>query len=399
MRIRKRAPQAAEAATGAKELGAVQKLPLTAEGSLSSHGAGSRDGAHDEDESCRSRKVVSAHVELVPRTSYKHADGENIVAEKDEEAATRTYNSQLTDDTISPVSTELSSTLETCTRHLESNSGGQDHRNPQNAIHLEERLNSSMVHIGINTKGGTEGGKNTSSILNISSKLLSYSTLDADRDASDCSVLFQSLVNVFDRAGRDGLTASEATGPDKLDLELHGNGFLQHLSSLEDGKCVMLKKSRRKRGGHTAAAAVFSVNLDSEAEGGTLPRQEESCAQDVIKFRKRRRRAPASQRELAIGPTQCKRYDGRGWQCKQKTEEGYSFCEHHQALINKRALRLKLGKIQSCTTHNNLSSDMQLSTGGIQAKSLADIDAAAKLHSTDKTLEWSSEIAGATTGV
>ncbi|CAK9856518.1 unnamed protein product [Sphagnum jensenii] len=284
-------------------------------------------------------------------------------------------------------------------------------------------------------KGGTEGGKNTSSILKISSKLLSYSTLDADRDASDCSVLFQSLVNVFDRAGRNGLTASEAvseivekglpgleegskrfstqvakalhspcfvqlpsgrfflyhfvsteTGPDKLDLELHGNGFLQHLSSLEDGKCVMLKKSRRKRGGHTAAAAVFSVNLDTEAEGGTLPRQEESCAQDVIKFRKRRRRAPASQRELAIGPTQCKRYDGRGWQCKQKTEEGYSFCEHHQALINKRALRLQLGKIQSCTTHNNLSSDMQLSTGGIQAKSLADIDAAAKLHQLTKPL-------------
>ncbi len=265
---------------------------------------------------------------------------------------------------------------------------------------------------------------------------MSYSTLDADRDASDCSVLFQSLVNVFDRAGRNGLTASEAvseivekglpglekgskrfstqvakalhspcfiqlpsgrfflyhfisteTGPDKLDLELHGNnGFLQHLSSLEDGKCGMLKKSRRKRGGHTAAAAVFSVNLDTEAEGGTLPRQEESCAQDVIKFRKRKRRAPASQRELAIGPTQCKRYDGRGWQCKQKTEEGYSFCEHHQALINNRALRLKLGKIQSCTTHNNLSSDMQLSTGGIQAKSLADIDAAAKLHQLTKPL-------------
>jgi len=37
MRIRKRAPQAAEVATGAKELGAVQQLPFTAEGSLSSH--------------------------------------------------------------------------------------------------------------------------------------------------------------------------------------------------------------------------------------------------------------------------------------------------------------------------------------------------------------------------
>ncbi|KAH8932095.1 hypothetical protein BDL97_19G055500 [Sphagnum fallax] len=241
-----------------------------------------------------------------------------------------------------------------------------------------------MVHIGINTKGGSEGGKNTSSILNISSKLVSYSTLDADRDASDCSVLFQSLVNVFDKAGRNGLTAE--TEPDKVGLELHGNGFLQHLSFLEDGKCGMLKKSSRKRGGHTAAAAVFSVNLDAEAEGGTLPRQEESCAQDVVKFRERRRRAPASQRELAIGPTQCKRYDGRGWQCKQKTEEGYSFCEHHQALINKRALRLKLGRIQSCTTHNNLSSDMQLSTGGIQAKSLADIDAAAKLHQLKKPI-------------
>ncbi|CAM6003545.1 unnamed protein product [Sphagnum balticum] len=51
----------------------------------------------------RNRKVVPAHVELVRRTSYKHADGENIVAEKDEEAARRTYNSQLTEDTISPV--------------------------------------------------------------------------------------------------------------------------------------------------------------------------------------------------------------------------------------------------------------------------------------------------------
>ncbi|CAK9267262.1 unnamed protein product [Sphagnum jensenii] len=314
MRIRKRAPQAAEVATGAKELGAVQQLPFTAEGS----------------------------------TSYKHADGENIVAEKDEEAARRTYNSQLTEDTISPVSTELSSTLETCTRHLESNSGGQDHRNPKNAIDLEERLNSSMVHIGINTKGGSEGGKNTSSILNISSKLVSYSTLDADRDASDCSVLFQSLVNVFDRAGRNGLTAE--TGPDKVGLELHGNGFLQHLSCLEDGKCGMLKKSSRKRGGHTAAAAVFSVNLDAEAEGGTLPRQEESCAQDVVKFRKRRRRAPASQRELAIGPTQCKRWAG------------------------------------SNLVPPIIISDMQLSTGGIQAKSLADIDAAAKLHQLTKPI-------------
>jgi hypothetical protein len=107
MRIRKRAPQAAEAATGAKELEAVQQLPLTAEVSLSSHGTGSRDGAHDEDESCRSRKVVPAHEELVPRTIYKHADGENIVAEKNEEAARRTYNSQLTEDTISPVSLKL----------------------------------------------------------------------------------------------------------------------------------------------------------------------------------------------------------------------------------------------------------------------------------------------------
>jgi hypothetical protein len=47
---------------------------------------------------------------------------------------------------------------------------------------------------------------------------------------------------------------------------------------------------------------------------------------------------------------------------------------------------LKLGRIQSCTTHNNLSSDMQLSTGGIQAKSLADIDAATKLHQLTKPI-------------
>lgn len=65
---------------------------------------------------------------------------------------------------------------------------------------------------------------------------------------------------------------------------------------------------------------------------------------EKVEFKKRRRRPPSSQHELAIGPRQCKRYDGRGWQCTRETEEGFSFCEHHQALMNKRTLRLNLAK-------------------------------------------------------
>lgn len=53
-----------------------------------------------------------------------------------------------------------------------------------------------------------------------------------------------------------------------------------------------------------------------------------------------RRRGPSSSQK-GKGPTQCKRYDGRGWQCSRLTEPGYSLCVHHQDLINKRAAKLK----------------------------------------------------------
>jgi hypothetical protein len=62
------------------------------------------------------------------------------------------------------------------------------------------------------------------------------------------------------------------------------------------------------------------------------------AAEPVVRIA--RRRGPSSSQK-GKGPTQCKRYDGRGWQCSRLTEPGYSLCVHHQDLINKRAAKLK----------------------------------------------------------
>lgn len=72
----------------------------------------------------------------------------------------------------------------------------------------------------------------------------------------------------------------------------------------------------------------------SENEDGSRDRPVDRV---VIKIR---RRGPLTS-QRGQGPTQCKRYDGRGWQCSRLTEPGYSLCVHHQDLINKRAAKLK----------------------------------------------------------
>jgi hypothetical protein len=410
MRIRKRAPPVA-AVVAEEELRLQQFSCPAVSGSLSNRGRSDSDGVHDVDGgSCRI-VAPAPSMEAPAAGGLCTTDCQNVESE-----ATR--RPRPTDGTISPVSME---TQETCTS-LQSNDGEQDHRPTPTIV-----FKSSTDHISSNTKGGhgSEGGEHVPGSLNILSNLDSSVTMDGDRP-SNSSVLFQSLVHVFDRAGKEGFTASEAVseivqqglpgleegskrfnvqvakalrspcfvqlasgryflyhfvsskvGPDALDFELHHHGVLPHITSLEGGKCAILDTSRRKRGAH-AASTLFSANLDTEAEGGTLPRQEESWAQ----FRKRKRRAPVSQRELSIGPTQCKRYDGRGWQCTQKTEEGCSFCEHHQALINKRNLRLKLAKVGSGTKGSSgadykLNVGVQLSTG-IQAKIVPEMDADAK---------------------
>ncbi|CAK9264053.1 unnamed protein product [Sphagnum jensenii] len=325
MRIRKRAPPVAAAAAAEEELRLQQFSCPAVSGSLSNRGRSDSDGVHHVDGgSCRI-VAPAPSMEAPAAGGLCTTDCQNVESE-----ATR--RPRPTDGTISPVSMESSSTQETCTS-LQSNDGEQDHRPTPTIV-----FKSSTDHISSNTKGGhgSEGGEHVPGSLNIFSNLDSSVTMDADR-ASNSSVLFQSLVHVFDRAGKEGFTASEAVS------EIVQQG----LPGLEEG-------SKR-----------FNV-------------QEESWAQ----FRKRKRRAPVSQRELSIGPTQCKRYDGRGWQCTQKTEEGCSFCEHHQALINKRNLRLKLAKVGSGTKVSSgadykLNGGAQLSTG-IQTKIVPEMNAVAK---------------------
>jgi hypothetical protein len=72
---------------------------------------------------------------------------------------------------------------------------------------------------------------------------------------------------------------------------------------------------------------------------------------------KRRRRGPLVSQK-GKGRTQCKRYDGRGWQCSRLTEPGYSLCEHHQDLINKRAARLKVTEWHHGHPHDLLQHEL-----------------------------------------
>lgn len=75
-------------------------------------------------------------------------------------------------------------------------------------------------------------------------------------------------------------------------------------------------------------------------EEAKLEARSDDGAVEPVVVKTTRRRGPSSSQK-GKGPTQCKRYDGRGWQCSRLTEPGYSLCVHHQDLINKRAAKLK----------------------------------------------------------
>jgi hypothetical protein len=201
-------------------------------------------------------------------------------------------------------------------------------------------------------------------------------------------LLMKSLLVVFERAGTRGLTAREAVAK-LVEYDLPGLQSGERSSvqvskvlrtrdfvHLEDGKYFIYPSTP-----HAVVAESSTQSEPSQDQGTFQARQDisgnsvpylhvsrrkpkkasvsdgskENTTSDVseknasqleekIELKKRRRRPPSSQHELAIGPRQCKRYDGRGWQCTRETEEGLSFCEHHQALMNKRTLRLNLAK-------------------------------------------------------
>jgi hypothetical protein len=222
-------------------------------------------------------------------------------------------------------------------------------------------------------EGGVENGKDTA--------------------CGGSELLMKSLLVVFERAGIRGLTAREAVAklveydlpglqegerssvqvakvlrtPDFVHLE-DGKYFIypttphavvaessthsersqqqqQHPVSQtrEDvsGNSPNFTNSRRKR------AKLATAQKENTVKKNISDLPEKVLSQlEKVELKKRRRRPPSSQHELAIGPRQCKRYDGRGWQCTKETEEGFSFCEHHQALMNKRTLRLNLAKMR-----------------------------------------------------
>ena len=223
-----------------------------------------------------------------------------------------------------------------------------------------------------------------------------------DAPSGGSELLMKSLLVVFERAGIRGLTAREAVAklveydlpglvegerssvqvakvlrtPDFVHLEdgkyfiypstphavvaessTHSEPSLQHAipQAREDGSgnSPNFNNVRRKRAANFAAAGKMASpvqqkeNASDGSKDNILNFPERVLSQlEKVELKKRRRRPPSSQHELAIGPRQCKRYDGRGWQCTKETEEGFSFCEHHQALMNKRTLRLNLAKIR-----------------------------------------------------
>ena len=86
---------------------------------------------------------------------------------------------------------------------------------------------------------------------------------------------------------------------------------------------------------HATTQPSGDVNLSKPDTNSML----EGGDKDTNVVKPRRRGPLVSQKDK--GRTQCKRYDGRGWQCSRLTEPGYSLCVHHQDLINKRAAKLK----------------------------------------------------------
>ncbi|KAG0554530.1 hypothetical protein KC19_12G098100 [Ceratodon purpureus] len=224
-----------------------------------------------------------------------------------------------------------------------------------------------------------------------------------DSSSGGSELLMKSLLVVFERAGIRGLTAREAVAK-LIEYDLPGLQEGERSSvqvskvlrtpdfvHLEDGKYFIYPStphavvaessthsapsqqnsifqaredvsgnspnfnngSRRKRGSNAAAATKMASavqqkeNASDGSKDNILDFPDKVLSQtEKVELKKRRRRPPSSQHELAIGPRQCKRYDGRGWQCSKETEEGFSFCEHHQALMNKRTLRLNLAKMR-----------------------------------------------------
>ncbi|XP_024403586.1 uncharacterized protein [Physcomitrium patens] len=107
------------------------------------------------------------------------------------------------------------------------------------------------------------------------------------------------------------------------------------------------KSTITEKSSHLSTRHGKNAQTEKSKDGMALPNpvQEERQTSDeevaeptVVKVT--RRRGPSSSQK-GKGPTQCKRYDGRGWQCSRLTEPGYSLCVHHQDLINKRAAKLK----------------------------------------------------------
>jgi len=218
-------------------------------------------------------------------------------------------------------------------------------------------------------------------------------------------LLMKSLLVVFERAGTRGLTAREAVAK-LVEYELPGLQEGERSSvqvakvlrtpdfvHLVDGKyfifpstphAVVAESStqsepsqqpvlqprldinlnltvpnlnhRRKRAPVKTTTSTSTVAAASYSETSELS---DKVPEEKIELKKRRRRPPSSQHELAIGPRQCKRYDGRGWQCTRETEEGFSFCEHHQALMNKRTLRLNLAKKRRATNPTEVDVEQQ----------------------------------------
>ncbi|KAG0609161.1 hypothetical protein M758_8G162900 [Ceratodon purpureus] len=103
-------------------------------------------------------------------------------------------------------------------------------------------------------------------------------------------------------------------------------------SHSRSGKKVQAEKPKSSI---TPQAQAPAVQVESKQE----VRSDDGEAEPVV-VKTTRRRGPSSSQK-GKGPTQCKRYDGRGWQCSRLTEPGYSLCVHHQDLINKRAAKLK----------------------------------------------------------
>jgi hypothetical protein len=112
----------------------------------------------------------------------------------------------------------------------------------------------------------------------------------------------------------------------------NGRASLSGSSVVTESKPLTNSKSCNEAHSNTKGAKTSHSLTPKEKEVGS--------SEQVGLVVKVRRRGPLSSQK-GKGPTQCKRYDGRGWQCSRMTEPGYSLCVHHQDLINRRAAKLK----------------------------------------------------------